>query len=334
MGRNNVTLKQLRAFIAVADKGSFIAASEALARSQPALSQLIRQLEDEIGSPLFHRTTRSVRLTTLGMSLLPTARHLLAQIDAAVEDIQEAAAEKRGRVIVACLPSIAYRIMPQVIAVSEAMHPKMRVIVRDLNLRGIVAAVSDDQADIGIASIPLAGSALDGLALARDRFYAIFPGAHPLARRSAVQWKDLAGYPFISMTTDNGIRQMVDDIMAAQDVRLSIVSEVSNLATLYGLLEAGIGVTALPGLALPADNHPFLAVRTLRKPTVERTIRIVWRPGVGLSQSGHAIVEAIRAALAQGRLPNDGKRVTWSEAMLRPAPTKARRPTRPNAAIA
>jgi LysR family carnitine catabolism transcriptional activator len=84
MARNNVTLKQLRAFIAVADKGSFIAASEALARSQPALSQLIRQLEDEIGSPLFNRTTRSVKLTTLGMSFLPTVRHIIAQVDAAV----------------------------------------------------------------------------------------------------------------------------------------------------------------------------------------------------------------------------------------------------------
>ena len=317
MGRNNVTLKQLRAFIAVADKGSFVAAAEALARSQPALSQLIRQLEDEIGSPLFHRTTRSVKLTSLGMGFLPTARHLLTQVDAAVTEIQDAAAEKRGRVIIACLPSIAYRIMPQVIAVNDAKHPRMRVIVRDLNLKGIVAAVSEDKADLGIASMPPTGSSLDGLVLARDRFYAIVPRGHPLADGSAVRWKELAGFPFISMTTENGIRQLVDDAVASQGVRLSITSEVSNLATVYGLLEAGIGVTALPGLALPADDHPFLVYRTLRNPTVERTIRLVWRPGVGLSQSGRAILESIQAAVAQGRILNDGKRVTWSDAMLK-----------------
>jgi DNA-binding transcriptional LysR family regulator len=324
MRRNNVTLKQLRAFIFVADRGSFVAAAEALARSQPALSQLIRQLEDEIGSPLFHRTTRSVKLTGLGMAFLPTARHLVAQVDAAVADAQDAAAETRGRVIVACLPSIAYRIMPQVIAVNEAMHPKMRVIVRDLNLKGILTAVNEDHADLGIASIPVAGSALDGLALARDRFYAVVPRDHPLARRTAVRWKDFAGFPFVSMTPENGIRQLVDNAVASQGVRLSITSEVSNLATVYGLLEAGIGVTALPGLALPPDDHPFLVHRTLRNPTVERTLRIVWRPGVGVSQSGRAIIDAIREAVAQGRIPNDGKRVTWSDAMLKP-PTESRR---------
>jgi DNA-binding transcriptional LysR family regulator len=322
MPRNNVTLKQLRAFLAVADKGSFVAASEALARSQPALSQLIRQLEDEIGAPLFNRTTRSVKLTSLGMGFLPTARHLVTEFEAAIEDIQEAVAEKRGRVIVACLPSIAYRIMPQVIAANESAHPGMRVIVRDVNLKGIVAALTDEQADIGIASVPLAGTSLDGLTIARDRFYAVFPRSHALAKRQIVQWKDLAGYPFISMTTDNGIRQLVDHAVASQGVRLSIKSEVSNLATLYGLLESGIGVAALPGLALPADNHPFLVCRTLKNPTVERTIQVLWRPGIGLSPSGRDIIDSMRKALLAGRLLNDGRRVKWSDAMLAAAPRR------------
>lgn len=323
MARNNLTLKQLRAFIAVADKGSFVAASESLARSQPALSQLIRQLEDEIGSPLFQRTTRSVKLTSLGMGFLPTARRLIAEVDAAVDDLQEAAAQKRGRVIVACLPSIAYRIMPQVIAAHETAHSGTRVIVRDLNLKDIIAAVTEEQADIGIASIPVPGTSLDGIVIAHDRFYGILPRSNPLARRSSVQWKDLAGFPFISMTTDNGIRQLVDNAMASQGVRLSITSEVSNLATVYGLLEAGVGVTALPGLALPADDHPFLVYRTLTNPTVERTIRVVWRPGVGLSPSGRAIIESIRMALSDGRILNDGKRVKWSETMVAPPPKRS-----------
>jgi len=107
MNRNNVTLRQLRAFVLVADKGSFVAAAETLALSQPALSHSIQQLEEQIGSALFHRTTRSVKLTGLGMGFLPTARHLLRQIDTSIADIQEAAARKRGRVVVACLPNPA-----------------------------------------------------------------------------------------------------------------------------------------------------------------------------------------------------------------------------------
>lgn len=319
MARNNVTLKQLRAFVAVADKGSFVAATDILALSQPALSQSIRQLEAQIGCPLFHRTTRSVKLTSLGIALLPAARQLLRQMDTAIADIQDAAARERGRVVVACLPSIAYRIMPQVIAVNETTNPGMRVIVRDVNLTSIISAVTDGQADIGIGSMAGSGSMLDGIDIACDRFFGVFPKTHPLARQSEVRWKDFEGYPFIAMTVENGIRELVDNAAAAQGTRLTIASEVSNLATVNGLLGEGVGITALPGLALPDVDHPILVCRPLKEPILKRKIRVVWRHGVGLSPSAHAIIASIRKALADGRILNDGYRVEWRDAWSVPA---------------
>ena len=248
---------------------------------------------------------------------------LVGQVDVAIKDVQEAAARTQGRVIVACLPSIAYRIMPYVIASNEAGNPGIRVIVRDVNVTAIVAAVTAGQADIGIGSFVVPGPSLDGVAIARDRFFAILPKHHPLARQADVRWRDLEGFPYIAMTAENGIRQLVDNTVGPQGIRLAIASEVSNLATLYGLLEAGVGVTALPGLALPADDHPFLVCRPLKDPTVERTIHVVWRHGIGLSPSARAMIDAIRRAVLEGRVPNDGKRVQWSDSWMAPQPGTA-----------
>ena len=317
VARNNITLKHLRAFIAVADKGSFVAAAEALALSQPALSQSVHQLEDQIGGTLFHRTTRHVKLTSLGIGFLPTARHLLRQFDTAVSDIQDAAARKRGRVVVACLPSIASRMMPPVIADVEAASRGVRVIVRDMNLKSIIAAVIDGHADIGIGSFATPGPSLDGLAIARDRFFGVFPKSHPLAALATVDWQDLEGYPFVAMTNENGIRELVDSAVAPRGIRLTVASEVSNLATVHGLLEEGLGVTALPGLALPPENHPFLVYRPLKQPVLERTLQVVWRHGVGLSPAARSIIESITKVIYARRALNEA-RVEWLEGVQPP----------------
>lgn len=327
MNRNNVTLRQLRAFVLVADKGSFVAAAETLALSQPALSHSIQQLEEQIGSSLFHRTTRSVKLTGLGMGFLPTARHLLRQVDTSIADIQEAAARKRGRVVVACLPSIAFRLMPAVIA-GEASRLGLRVVVRDVNLTAITTAVLDGQADLGIGSFETAAPSLDGVVIGRDRFYGAFPKSHPLAQKPEVTWADLQGHAFIAMTLEHGIRNLIDNAIAPHNVRLSIASEVSNLVTIYGLLEQGVGITALPGLALPPGDHPLLVYRPLKEPVLERTIRVVWRHGIGLSPAARTIVKAIAGVISDGKVLTQEEATALSAASSpptgEPAAPKAR----------
>jgi DNA-binding transcriptional LysR family regulator len=322
MAQHNVTLKQLRAFVCVAEQGSFVAAAQVLALSQPALSQCIRQFEEQIGGDLFHRTTRSVMLTAVGLDFLPTAKELVRQVDTAINDLQGKATRKEGRVIVACLPSIAYRMIPQVIAAHEVTNPGVRIIVRDINAEAIETAIVDGTADIGIGSFPASSRWMEGLILARDRFFAVMPRTHPLARKAEITWRELDGAPFVAMTADTGIRGLVESAAAPLGIHLAIVSEVSNLTTVYGLLQEGLGVTALPGLALPPDNHPFLVARPLKSPKIERTIRIVWRHGVGPSPAARAFVESITTAFRNARVLKDGSRVEWPD---RGTPLKQRR---------
>jgi LysR family transcriptional regulator, carnitine catabolism transcriptional activator len=308
---NNVTVKQLRAFVVVAEKASFVGAAHALNLSQPALSQTIRQLEGEIGNALFQRTTRSVRLTPLGTSFLPHVRHLLRQFDGAIEEVKEVAAIKRGRVTIACLPSVASRLMPRVIATNERLYPGIRVVIRDMNMRGVVASVLSGEVDLGIGSSVSDSTELDSIVLARDYFHALVPITSPLARRRTLKWSDLADHPFIAMTHDTGLRDLVDAAAGEQGISLKIVAEVSNIATLNGMLEEGLGISALPGLVLPRNDHSFIRHRPLIEPRVQRTIRLLWRGTVGLSPPAQAIVISLCRSIEGDKTLSELHNVEW-----------------------
>lgn len=308
---NNVTLKQLRAFVAVADKGSFVSAATALHLSQPALSQTIMQLEEQVGNALFQRTTRSVRLTPLGMSFLPHVRHLLRQFDTVIHDVKEVATRKRGRVTIACLPSVASRLMPRVVATNERLYPGIRVIIRDMVMRNVVASVQSGEADIGIGSSIADDADLESIVIARDYFHGLVPITSPLARRRTLRWSDFADQPFIAMTHDNGMRDLIDAAAGEQGVTLKVVAEVSNIATLHGMLEEGIGVSALPGLVLPRNDQTFVRHRLLVDPKVQRTIRLFWRGNVGLSPSAQAIITSLRHAIEGDRAISTMANVEW-----------------------
>ena len=311
MQRNNVNLKQLRAFVVVADQGSFVGAAGILHISQPALSQCIRQLEDKIGSPLFHRTTRRVQLTALGVSFLPHARHLLRQFDGVISDMKDVVARKRGRVVIACLPSVAYRLMPRVVAMNEDLHPGVRITVRDTNLKGVISSVLSGEADLGIGSSATDTPELASRVLARDTFNAVFPKDSPLARKKTLRWRDMAEHPFVSMTHETGVRELVDLATEQSGIRLNIVAEVSNIATLYGMLEEGIGISALPGLVLPRDEHSYIRHRPFADNNVERTIRIFWRAGIGLSPSAQALIDAMNRCIRQDEFLANFPNVAW-----------------------
>jgi len=319
MGANNANLKQLRAFVVIADKGSFVKAAATLNLSQPALSQCIRQLEDHIGSPLFNRTTRSVHLTPLGMSFLPHARDLLRQFDSLMGEMQDMVSRKQGRVRIACLPSVAFRLMPRVLAINERHYPRIHVTIRDANMKGVTSMVTSGEADFGIGSSIADFPELASVAFARDEMHAVLPVTSPLARRRFLRWADLADQPFIAMSHETGLRELVDEATTRKNIALAVVAEVSNLATLSGLIEEGIGISAVPGLALPRNNHSFLRHRPLSEPKVQRTVRLYWKSGVGLSPAAMAIVSSLRRCIAEDDVISHFPNVEWNLAALESA---------------
>src|SRR5581483_7010461 len=204
----NVTLRQLRAFVAVGELGGFTAAAERLHVTQSALSVTVRSLERELGLRLFDRTTRSVELTAAGREFYPLAQKTLEDLTSAVEHSRDLAELKRGRVTVAATTVVSSILLPPAVARFNRDFPGIRVVLRDGAVPAQIAhMVAGGEADIGIAPAALAPSELDATLFMEDTLELACARQHPLARKTRVTWRDLAGESLIALSGDDAIRQ-------------------------------------------------------------------------------------------------------------------------------
>ena len=210
----SVTLKQIRAFVCVAQAGSFTTAASQLHLTQSAVSVLISELEAEFGLRLFDRTTRLVQLTDAGRDFYPVAEKILADLHNALLSSKELVAKKRGRVSIAATPLMASILLPKVIGEYTAMYPNISVTLQD-SLAGLIQQkVRDGTADFGIGTFERAGRELIAEPFMADTLVLACPAGHPLAGKASVTWRALAGHPFISLTRDNSVGQLIRKCLA------------------------------------------------------------------------------------------------------------------------
>ncbi|HEV7371798.1 LysR family transcriptional regulator [Arenibaculum sp.] len=279
----NVDLDGFRAFVAVAELGSFHDAANALNISQPALSRRVQKLEEALGAALFDRTTRRVHLTTVGRDFLPKARRLLDELESSLLGIRELAERRSGQVTIACIPTATYYFLPTVIRAYNAQYPRIRIRILDLTGNEVLERVISGEADFGLSMLGSQDAELEFEALLDDPFVLACRHDHAFAAREAVSWRELAGHPFITVGRQSGNRLLLDNGLAGCEWRPRWFYEVQHLATSLGLVEAGLGVAAVPKLAMPGENHPILTSRPLLDPLIRRTIGVIRRRATTLS---------------------------------------------------
>lgn len=284
----NVTLRQLRIFMSVARHGSFSRAGDEIGLTQSAVSRGIRELEAELGLRLMDRTTRDVQLTGAGSNLQASASRLLADLDAALREIREIGEQRRGRVVVAASPTISARLMPQCIARCESRYPFVTLVLRDDVQQDVLAKVKSGEADFGVIIGPIDSDELIVDDVATDAFLLICRADHAMAGRSAVDWSSLTGERLVMLDRSSGSRPIIDRLLAAQGVEVSIVQELAHSATVFGLVQAGVGVSILPSLSLPLPEGASLVAVPLT-PRGERTVARVRRRGRSLSPAADAV---------------------------------------------
>lgn len=290
----NVTLRQLQIFRAVAELGSFSAAADRLHLSQPALSAAIRKLEETLPAKLFDRTTRQVALTAEGEELKRLAGRLIDEFEAVATDLQDYLAQRRGRVIVAALPSLAAVTLPPALARFKADHPGIDVIIRDTLHDQIQELVESGAADFGLTVAPDRAKDLDFQPLMIDRFVMICRSDHKLARKRSVTWAELVRFPVITMARTSSVRQHIDAACAAAGIESRPQYDPEHLATVGALVSEGLGVAALPSLTTPLLRFAGLIEIPLIKPDVERIMGILQRRGRTPSIAAAGLLEAIK----------------------------------------
>lgn len=289
----NISTRQLRAFVALLDTRNFTRAASACHLSQPAFSALIRQLEESLGVRLFDRSTRHVDLTAEGQEFERAARRLLAEFDAALDDMRARVARQRGRVSIALLPSLAADWLPAVLAGFRQVHPGIELQVADVLSEPCIERVRSGQADFALAATRADTPELRAEAFCSDDFHLVCPRDHPLATRRRVRPQDLASWPFIHLSRTSSVRQYIDAATLPQS--LPSVLEVDQLATVAGMVAAGLGVSVVPALTLYQFRDPALVVRPVHWPGLTRHIYLVRRRDRGFSVAAQGLYEWVMA---------------------------------------
>lgn len=294
-------MRQLSALIAIAEEGTFSAAARRINLSQPALSLLIKQLEERLDIRLFHRTTRKVELSSAGRELLLTARRVIADLENGIAQLRDYSDLRRGRVTVGALPSLASTLLAEAISGFRAEVPGVRVSVHDGVAKTIIEDLKAGQSDFVLGLQVEPDDDLISTHLLMDELVAIAHLAHLAVARSELGWSTLAKMPLIAMARGTSIRQLTDRTFTELSLAPEPAYEVAYMSTAMALVLNGEGVAVLPSSALPAVLPMGLRRLALRKPRVQRQICILERRGRSRSPASDRLITHLLSFTARWR---------------------------------
>lgn len=297
--RTNLDLEQLEAFVAVAKSGSFRAAADVIHLSAPALSRRIERLEEALGARLFHRTTRMVSLTPVGEAFLVRASAALADLEGAVLEVHGAIARHPGRVTVACVPSVALRLVPVALIRLYKQMPAIGVRVIDESMPIVVQSVVDGIADFGVGFLQAPDARLTFQPLRRDRYVLAVHADDPWSRRRRVRLDELGARRTIVLSRTSGNRLLLEKAMTAHQRSTAFPFEVGHVSTLLGMVESGLGVGIVPAMAVPA-RHPLLRQVALEGFVADRQIGILTLAGRRLKPVAQRLVRHLQELASAG----------------------------------
>jgi len=284
MARNTaeeISLQQLRALTAVAETGSFTLAAEALQLTQPAISHLVKRLEEELAQPLVVRGRR-IRMTNAGQMMVDTAVRALRLIDESVDACRSQSQLREGRIVLAVGHLTAGALLPPLLGRFSQKHPTLATTLLDSTADQMISRILSQEADLGFGSdIGQKHSELATEPLFSDRMALFVRDDHALAQHAVVEARHLEALPFIHVNPDANVWRAVSrQLSSMANVYPRVVHHVSMLSTAFGLIQAGAGVALLPryvevlmpanlralGVVRPTLEYPVVAIRLAKHP--------------------------------------------------------------------
>lgn len=290
-------LYQLGYFIEIARQRSFTRAAGRLHMAQPALSQQMKNLETELGTPLFNRGRKEVQLTAAGKAFLPRAEGLLIQAEAAKAIVSDVAQLRGGKLSIAAIPSVSACLLPEVIHRFSKQHAQVALQLIEDSSERVADCVESGLADIGFLQLPASKSAFKAQPLITEPFVLLVGKTHALARQKTVQLQQLSAESFIFYK--GRARDTALESCRKAGFEPHIVCESGELGTVRALVAAGLGLAIVPRLA--AGNLPeSIFTVAIREPKMQRQIAAVWQKGSVLSPAAATLLQLATELLAQG----------------------------------
>lgn len=284
-------LRQLEYFSAVARHGHFTRASHELNVAQPAVSQQIKRLEAELGLQLLHRSTRRVELTEPGAALLTRANRILAEVEAARQEVSEFAGVLRGTVEIGTIP-VSSLDTPGLLGAFREVHPGIGLHLHEQSLAVLLPMLRSGELDLCFALADPAdlGQSIDGVVLFQEELVIVVATDHPLAKRTRVGLTRLAGEPLVRFRSGSALQGAVEDEFERAGVTPSFAFETLELEMMRALASRGLGVALLPKGYLLREGPPVAAVPL--RPRVQLPVSLLWRVDRKLPPAAQAFLDA------------------------------------------
>lgn len=294
----NVTLRQLRAFIAVAAEKSFTRAADKLDLSQSSVSTLIQELEANLALRLFDRHTRLLVITQVGAEILPLVKKAVADIDSVIMNSGELRTLGRGRVSIAASSIQAALLLPRFINQFSRQYPGVSVELHDVAEHEVPKMVRSGEVDFGIGTEYDSGLDLSARLLSADNFVVIMRPDDPLTLRGELRWHDLVNVPIIGPRRGNPIRERLDHTLAKEGIVLSRFHEVYLALTMVGMVEGGLGIAVMSTSATKLATALGLVIRKVTHPVIKREVSLLFHADRSLSPTA----QRFRDLLLQNRM--------------------------------
>ena len=287
----NPTLRQMRAFVALAKTGNFTAAAQTLHVTQSALSGLIKELEQTLGARVVDRSTRRIVLTEIGRELFPLFSQMIDDLDGALANVADHTQLRKGVVRLAAPQLMCCTLVPQALAAYRAAHPDIDVRVADSAVENVIARVLSGESDCGIGPERESMPQLEARELFEMPFALVFPQGHPLEANERVTWQDVARYPFIALQGQFTERLLADMQVLPGEVQLKPANEVAFMTTALAMVSAGLGITVCLPYAEPLVRLHNLHMRVLEEPRLTRRFFVYTRAGRSLSPAAESFID-------------------------------------------
>lgn len=289
----NITLRQLRGFLAVARERSFTRAADRLNVTQSALTASVRALEGELGLRLFDRTTRIVEPTAHGLQFAAVAERILDDLGEAIEDLRAYAERRRGRVAIAATATMINQLLIPALGELSLHHPGIQVqLVEDLTA-GAVTRLTSGEIDLALTTLEQPTADVDVEPILKDRFELVCAPGHPLAAgRVGLKWSVFAQHESVGLSRQSGIRALLDGHATGQHATRTMRYEVSSVSGLTAMVADNLGIAAVPGLIASEMAGRGLIRRTLT-PALWRTVSLATRPGRSPTPAASAVMGCV-----------------------------------------
>lgn len=296
-----MTLTELKYIVAVARERHFGRAADACFVSQPTLSVAIRKLEEELGVPIFERSSSEVGITPIGLKIIEQAQLILEESANLLDLAKHGRDPLTGPLRVGVIYTIGPYLLPYLVPKQIELTPQMPLLLQENFTENLLELLRQGEIDCAIIALPITGSSFEIADLYDESFLVALPRNHEWAKRTSISASDLKDKTMLLLGTGHCFRDQVLEVCpelsrySASSEGIQRTFEGSSLETIRHMVAAGIGITVLPesSLAMPGVEHNLLKYVPFSQPVPDRRVVLIWRKSFPRPAAIKALIKAI-----------------------------------------